>query len=57
MAFVVIWKVLALVAVGAAALIVPFLVDRPDLPRANLLKVLDGGWVPLAFGGVVMVVM
>jgi KUP system potassium uptake protein len=42
---------------AAAALIGPFLVIDLTFFGANLLKVLDGGWVPLVLGGVVMVVM
>jgi KUP system potassium uptake protein len=57
MAFVVIWKVWRWPAVAAAALIAPFLFIDLSFLGANLLKVVEGGWVPLAFGGWVMVIM
>jgi KUP system potassium uptake protein len=57
MAFVVIWKVWRWRAVAAAALIAPFLFIDLTFLAANLLKVVEGGWMPLALGAVVMVVM
>jgi KUP system potassium uptake protein len=42
---------------AAIALIAPFLLIDLSFFGANLLKVFEGGWVPLALGGVVMVVM
>ena len=36
---------------------VPFLLIDLTFLGANLLKVVEGGWVPLAFGGLVMTVM
>ncbi|MEW6643679.1 MAG: potassium transporter Kup [Pseudomonadota bacterium] len=57
MGFVVVWKVWRWSAVAAAALIVPFLVLDLTFLGANLLKVFEGGWVPLALGGVVMLLM
>jgi KUP system potassium uptake protein len=57
MAFIVIWKVWNWPAVGAAALMAPFVLIDLTFLGANLLKVIEGGWVPLAFGGLVMVVM
>jgi len=57
MAFVVIWKVWRWPAVAAAVLIAPFLFIDLTFLGANLLKVVEGGWVPLAFGGWVMVIM
>jgi O-antigen/teichoic acid export membrane protein len=50
MGFVVIWKVWRWSAVAAAALIAPFLFLDLTFLAANLLKVLEGGWVPLALG-------
>jgi KUP system potassium uptake protein len=47
MAFVVIWKVWKWSLLATAALIL----------SANLLKVFDGGWMPLALGAVVMTIM
>jgi KUP system potassium uptake protein len=57
MAFVVIWKVWHWSPYAAAALIAPFLLIDLTFLGANLLKVFEGGWVPLALGGVVMIVM
>jgi KUP system potassium uptake protein len=57
MAFVVVWKVWRWPPLLAAALIAPFLMIDLTFLGANLLKVVEGGWVPLAFGGLVMVVM
>jgi KUP system potassium uptake protein len=57
MAFVVVWKVWRWSPVAAAALMVPFILIDLTFLGANLLKVVEGGWVPLALGGLVMVVM
>jgi len=57
MAFVVIWRVWQWSKWAAAALIVPFLFIDLTFLSANMLKVYEGGWVPLALGGVVMTVM
>src|SRR6195952_4483901 len=57
MGFVVIWKVWRWSPIAAAALIAPFLFLDLTFLAANLLKVLEGGWVPLALGGVVMLLM
>jgi KUP system potassium uptake protein len=57
MAFVVIWKDWKWPLVSAAALIVPFLAIDLTFLTANLLKVVEGGWVPLAIGALVMIVM
>jgi len=57
MAFVVVWKVWNWPPLAAAALIAPFLFIDLTFLGANLLKVFEGGWVPLALGGLVMVVM
>jgi KUP system potassium uptake protein len=57
MAFVVIWKCWHWSAVAAAAVMVPFLLIDVSFLGANLLKVFEGGWVPLALGGAVMVLM
>jgi len=42
---------------AAAALIAPFLLIDVVFLLANLLKVVEGGWMPLAVGGWLMVVM
>jgi KUP system potassium uptake protein len=57
MGFVVVWKVWKWSPIAAAALIVPFLFLDLTFLAANLLKVVEGGWVPLALGGVVMLLM
>jgi len=57
MGFVVIWRVWRWSAFAAAALIAPFLFLDLTFLAANLLKVLEGGWVPLALGSVVMLLM
>jgi KUP system potassium uptake protein len=57
MALVVVWKVWNWSWMAAAALMLPFLFIDLTFLGANLLKVIEGGWVPLAFGGLVMTVM
>ena len=57
MGFVVIWKVWRWSPFAAAALIAPFLFLDLTFLAANLLKVLEGGWVPLALGALVMLLM
>src|SRR5947209_16532450 len=57
MGFVVIWKVWKWSPLAAAVLIGPFLLLDLIFLTANLLKVVEGGWVPLALGAMVMVVM
>ena len=57
MGFVVIWKVWKWKPWAAAALIAPFLLLDLTFLAANLLKVFEGGWVPLALGGWVMLLM
>jgi KUP system potassium uptake protein len=57
MAFIVVWKMWRWSMLAAAALIVPFLVIDLTFLSANMLKVVQGGWVPLALGGLIMMVM
>jgi KUP system potassium uptake protein len=57
MGFVVIWKVWKWSPIAAGALIAPFLFLDLTFLSANLLKVIEGGWVPLALGAVVMLLM
>ncbi|HVX79100.1 MAG TPA: potassium transporter Kup [Bradyrhizobium sp.] len=57
MGFVVIWKVWRWSPIAAAALIAPFLFLDLTFLAANLLKVFEGGWVPLALGSIVMLLM
>src|SRR6187455_739433 len=44
-------------AVAAAAIILPLLLIDLTFLSANLLKVFEGGWMPLALGGLIMLVM
>ena len=53
MGFVVIWKLWNWRAATAAAVIVPLVVVDMTFFSANLLKLLEGAWVPLLFGFVV----
>jgi KUP system potassium uptake protein len=57
MGFVVIWRVWRWSPFAAAALIAPFLFLDLTFLAANLLKVWEGGWVPLALGSWVMLLM
>ncbi len=57
MAFIVIWRMWRWSPFAAAGLMVPFLAIDLTFLSANMLKVVQGGWVPLALGGVVMLVM
>ena len=57
MGFVVIWKLWNWRAATAAAVILPFVVVDMSFFAANLLKLLDGAWVPLLFGIVVAVLI
>src|ERR1700730_15992284 len=50
MGFVVIWKLWNWRAASAAAVILPFVVVDMTFFSANLLKLLEGAWVPLLFG-------
>ena len=57
MAFIVIWKSWKWPPWAAAALMAPFLLIDLIFLGANLLKIHEGGWMPLALGGLVMLVM
>jgi KUP system potassium uptake protein len=57
MAFVVIWRMWNWSPLAAAALILPFILIDVTFLSANMLKVIEGGWVPLALGGIVMLIM
>jgi KUP system potassium uptake protein len=57
MAIVVVWKVWRWSLVAAVALIAPFLCIDLIFLSANMLKVVEGGWVPLALGTMIMSVM
>ena len=55
--FVVIWKLWNWRAATAAAVILPLVVIDMSFFAANLLKLLDGAWVPLLFGVAVAVMI
>jgi KUP system potassium uptake protein len=57
MGFIVIWKLWNWRAATAAAVILPFVVVDMTFFSANLLKLLEGAWVPLLFGVVVAVMI
>ena len=57
MAIVVIWRVWGWPLIGALALMLPFLFIDFTFLSANLLKIVEGGWMPLALGALVMAVM
>jgi len=57
MAIVVIWRVWGWPLIGALALMLPFLFIDFTFLSANLLKIVEGGWMPLALGVLVMAVM
>jgi KUP system potassium uptake protein len=57
MAIVVIRRVWGWPLAAALALMVPFLFIDLTFLAANLLKVVDGGWMPLALGALVMAIM
>src|SRR5579885_1578223 len=57
MAFIVIWHIWEWSPWTAAELMVPFILIDFTFLSANMLKVVEGGWVPLALGGLVMLVM
>jgi KUP system potassium uptake protein len=57
LAFVVIWKVWKWSAIAAGLLVTPFLLLDLTFLGANLLKVMDGGWMPLLLGAVMVAAM
>jgi KUP system potassium uptake protein len=57
MALIVVWRVWNWPLWAAAALMIPFLLIDLVFLGANMLKVFQGGWVPLLIGAMVMVVM
>ena len=57
MAFVVMWRMWRWSPILAAALMIPFLLIDLTFFSANMLKVVEGGWVPLLLGGIVMLIM
>ncbi|MEG6509153.1 potassium transporter Kup [Methyloligella sp. 2.7D] len=57
MAFIVIWRVWNWSVWWAAVLMVPFMLIDFAFIGANMLKVPEGGWVPLLIGGFLVLVM
>lgn len=57
LAFVVVWRKWKWPLWAALLLITAFLIIDLAFLAANLMKVVDGGWVPLVLGGCVMIVM
>jgi len=57
MAFIVIWKVWNWSLLFSVALMAPFLVVDSTFLAANLIKIVEGGWVPLAFAAALSIVM
>jgi KUP system potassium uptake protein len=57
LALIVVWRVWHWPLWAAAALMIPFLLIDLVFLGANMLKVFQGGWVPLLIGAMVMVVM
>jgi KUP system potassium uptake protein len=57
LAFIVIWKLWRWKLWQAAALIVPFLVVDLTFFSANLLKLLEGAWLPLLFGAAMVLII
>ncbi|WP_407146905.1 potassium transporter Kup [Bradyrhizobium sp. ORS 86] len=57
MGFIVIWKLWNWRVASAAALILPFVIIDMTFFSANLLKLLEGAWVPLLFGATVAIMI
>ena len=57
LAFIVIWKVWNWSALAAGALIAPLLALDATFLGANLLKIVDGGWLPLMIGSAMVLMM
>ena len=57
MAFIVIWKHWHWSPAAAGALMLPFQAINLTFFAANLLKIFEGGWAPLAFASLVMTLM
>jgi len=57
LAFIVFWKVWKWHPLVAAAVIAPFFLVDLTFLGANMLKVVEGGWVPLGLGSGIVVVM
>jgi KUP system potassium uptake protein len=57
LAFIVVWKLWRFKAWQAALMVVPLVVVDFTFFSANLLKLVEGGWVPLLFGGTMVLLM
>jgi KUP system potassium uptake protein len=57
LAFIVVWKLWKFKAWQAALMVVPLVVIDATFFSANLLKLVEGGWVPLLFGGTMVLLM
>ncbi len=57
LAFIVIWKVWNWSPIAAGILVAPFLMLDTTFLGANLLKVVEGGWMPLLLGSAMVTVM
>src|SRR5690348_11142412 len=57
MPFIVIWKVWRWSPLATVALMLPFILVDTTFLTANMMKVVEGGWAPLAIGAVMMAVM
>ena len=57
LAFIIVWRVWNWSLLASLALIVPFIVIDVAFLVANLLKIVEGGWVPVALGIFLMIVM
>ncbi len=57
LAFIVVWKLWKFKAWQAALMVVPLVVIDFTFFSANLLKLVEGGWVPLLFGGTMVLLM
>jgi KUP system potassium uptake protein len=57
LAFIVVWRLWGWKPWSAALLVIPFLIIDSTFFIANLLKLFDGAWAPLAFGSALIVLM
>jgi KUP system potassium uptake protein len=57
LAFIVVWKLWNRPLWQSALLVAPLVLIDSTFFLANLLKLLEGGWAPLLFGGIVVLVM
>jgi KUP system potassium uptake protein len=55
--FIVVWKLWGWRPLAAAALVVPLVLVDATFLAANLLKLLDGAWVPVLFGATIVLII